>query len=154
IPKLEMQKGQAGAATDTFSLADVQRPEARRELSTAAAQPVTQAPILFAGNGHQNRDQEAVVAVTGVTSKARAGAFSSMQTFVRPANNQSKLSEKDRGEAGSVLASFTLEQNGPQMRVVDNDGSVYAGVWESQSTSAPMVTEASGDLTAKRAVRQ
>jgi hypothetical protein len=94
------------------------------------------------------------------TSALAASAPSSSTTFFAAASANAPLSEQKRivqafaneapkeartapGQASaSVLASFRVEQNGPEIRVVDEDGSVYSGNLATPSQEAPVTLKA------------
>ena len=84
------------------------------------------------------------------SGSAGAAASSQMQMF-SPAEGQTSLSARFRNAAtpavsNQVLADFRVEQTGNQLRVIDNDNSIYTGDIEMAADN-----KSSGDVTGQTA---
>ncbi len=49
------------------------------------------------------------------------------QSTLGVADARRRLDDRSRAETGTVLVNFAIEQRGPALRIIDNDGSVYEG---------------------------
>ncbi len=90
----------------------------------AAAAPVTPAPGPPAGTTATlaaTSKSEAVNGLAFVNTVTLTQRFSQAETRARSALADSSVAP------GQVLAAFQFEQNGSQLRVIDNDGSAYTG---------------------------
>jgi len=96
--------------------------------SVAAAPGVTSAPAAAA----PPRGEEFARRYRGVpaeSAKSEAGGGSLTQRFARVLPSREEEAGRKQA-AGPVLGSFTVEQNGSQIRITDSDGSVYPGYLE------------------------
>jgi hypothetical protein len=95
--------------------------------------------------------QGAVAQLNRATSGGAGAAASSQMQMFSPAEGQTSLSARFRNAAApavsnQVLADFRVEQTGNQLRVIDNDNSIYTGDIEMAADN-----NNSGDVTGQMA---
>lgn len=97
-----------------------------RELNERANQ-IAQAPVV-AANAPAQDFKEAAAGAPSLKKEAEAGNL--QQQFSQTARGQALRSNAKLKQAANVLNSFQVEQDGRQIRVVDEDGSTYTGKLE------------------------
>jgi hypothetical protein len=143
---------QAPAMTQRYGLARGLQPSAVAPPATSSAEPVTAgsanqvADALTTAypaslpNETQSTNQEAWPALnTTSTNAVQYGYFAAAQIQNKKGNSFQELRETEtaadrktatlgKPDSGNqILVSFRVEQSGPELRVIDQDGSVYAG---------------------------
>lgn len=111
-----------------------------------------------------NRRRDSSDAVSGVArfsgaalAPAKGAVISQRFAQVAPPNRKKPYLAEAAGAAHPVLGSFQMEQNGPELRIVDADGSVYSGYVKAADTSRPaqaIKEEAAASAPATRAPKQ
>ncbi len=103
-----------------------------REVNERANQ-IAQAPVVAANAPSENfKNAEA-----GASSfKKEADAGNLQQQFSQTARGQALRSNAKLKQAANVLNTFQVEQDGRQIRVVDEDGSTYTGKLEATAQDA------------------
>jgi hypothetical protein len=96
-------------------------------MTLAARAPATPVPGQPAGTAASLAVESKSEAVNGLAS---ANAETLTQRFAQAAvRARSALADRSMAP-GQVLAAFQFEQNGSQLRLIDNDGSIYTGSLE------------------------
>lgn len=128
--ELSLKPTVASAARETFGRQiDGNSPVAPAPAPSAAPVPVKPAVPSSSGNFYADKETDRL-------NSERSYAASATQGFARVDLLQKRGSDGERSELKTVLLSFQMEQTGDQVRVIDRDGSTYAGyIQKAEATS-------------------
>jgi hypothetical protein len=133
--------------------------------SVAPSMVTNAAPITFAANDREARNQLSLQSISGIANTGQVASFNNAanstaggvpvsQRFYRVV---AVPTVRQRGFGGGsaaapLLASFQMEQNGQEIRVVDADGSIYTGSWQVAPEQNAAPAARSGGFSYSRAI--